>query len=1055
MIISDLAIKNRTTVGVLAFLIVVVGAYSYATLPREAVPDVPIPIILINTSYEGVSPADIESSVTMKIEKKLTGLKGVKEVRSTSAEGLSLIIIEFLPDVRIEDALQYVRDKVDQAKGELPDDQARKEPVVSEINISEFPILIVNMSAPISPARLKLIADDLEDAIEEVPGVLNCDVMGGLEREIRLEIDPDRVTALGLTVPEILKLIPSENVNVSAGGLETPGTKFNVRVPAEFVKPDEVDLLPLATRNGKIIYLSDVATVSDTYKDRDSFARLDGADTITLSVQKRVGANIIDIAGTVKAVLKESQKYIPAGVKFDIVLDMSKNIRDMVADLENNMAAAFVLVLAILLVFMGLRPSLIVALAVPLSMLMGFAIVQAMGYTLNMIVLFSLILAVGMLVDNAIVIVENTYRHQQLGYGRVEAAIRGADEIAWPVITSTLTTVVAFLPMVFWPGMMGNFLSYLPVTVIIVLSASLFVAMVISPTICAAWGVGKLKPERGENWFYGGYRRLLAFMLAHRAATLLLSALVLLGLAMLYRRAQLGVELFLATDPDGAVINIRCPQGTNINESDRLARIVEERIHQAERGLPPGAIKHVVTNVGSSGGRGALFGGASGGPHMANLTLVFPDYDLRPCKSTDVVKAIRDRVTDIPGAEIKVDKEEMGPPTGEAVTVRVIGRDFDKLEELSRKAKEMIADVPGLVYPRSDLEMTRPELAFHVDRRRATLLGVNTAVVGNFLKTAIFGNKVGTYRQFNDEYDITVRLPLSQRTDIQDIFRLRVPNAVGAAVPLSSLGSFEYTGGYGTINHVNQKRVVTLTGGAEGRLENEVLDDVRKRLDKLDLPPGYEIRYAGKREEQEKAVAFLSKAFIVALILIVLVLIAQFNTFTVPLIIMSTVVLSLIGVLLGLLVHRMPFGIIMTGIGVISLAGVVVNNAIVLLDYTRRLQRRGRDLVSAAVEAGATRLRPVLLTAGTTVIGLIPMATGWGFDFHTFQWFWKSQSSEWWRSMAIAVIYGLSFATVLTLAVVPTLYVVLYRLVSRLGLGGLTKVGAEADSTPPAGSEVP
>ena len=403
------------------------------------------------------------------------------------------------------------------------------------------------------------------------------------------------------------------------------------------------------------------------------------------------------------------------------------------------------------------------------------------------------------------------------------------------------------------------------------------------------------------------------------------------------------------------------------------------------------------------------------------------------------IKEIRAAMADIPGAEIKVEKQEEGPPTGEPVTVRIIGRDFGVLERLSEKAKNLIAGVPGLVNLRSDLEATRPELAFRVDRQRAMMLGVNTATVGNYLKTAIFGSKVGTYRQYNDEYDITLRLPLSERVNIEDLFRLRVPNEAGQAVPLSSLGRFEYTGGFGTISRVNQKRVVTLTAGAEGRLGDAVLKDVQAILDKMELPPTYEIKYAGEKEEQDKASAFLGKAFVVAVLLITLILIAQFNTFTVPLIIMSTVILSLIGVFLGLIVHHMPFGIIMTGIGVISLAGVVVNNAIVLLDYTRQLQRRGMDLVEAAIEAGATRLRPVLLTAGTTVIGLWPMAAGVSFDVHTLQWATRSQSSEWWASMAIAVIYGLSFATILTLVVVPSMYVSIYRVASWLGLGGLKK----------------
>jgi len=1044
VILSDAAIRNRTTVGVLSLLIIIGGAYCYLTLPREAAPDIPIPFILVTTSYEGVSPQDIESSITIKIEKELAGLKGVKEITSASQEGLSIITIEFLPDVKVDDAMQYVRDKVDRAKKELP--KEAEDPVLTEISFADFPILIVNISGEASPVRLKLIADELEDIIEAIPGVLNCDVVGGLEREIRLEIDQDKVAAYGLTIPEILSLIPSENVNISAGGLETPGTKFNVRVPAEFVQPDEVDGLVIAVRNGRPIYFTDVAEVRDTFKDRATYSRLgtptpagtiEFQDTITLTVQKRSGQNILFIAEAVRHVLREFQKRAPAGVRFDVTLDQSKDIRMMVADLENNLASGMILVVAVIMLFMGLRTSLIVSAIIPLSMLLSFIIIQALGYTLNMVVLFSLIMALGMLVDNAIVIVENIYRHYTLSGRRVAAATSGTAEVAWPVITSTATTVAAFFPMIFWPGIMGEFMKYLPITLIITLSSSLFVALVINPVLSSMF-VGRGAADHRQSPFVRAYARLLQTALTHRATTLALTLLLLVGLTTLYGKLGHGVELFPNFDPRRASISIRCPQGTNIRQTDAIARLIEQRLTPFANDLT-----RVITNVGT-GGAGDPLGGSSG-EHLATITLTFHDFEVRRRPSAQVVADIRHAITDLVGAEIKVEKEEEGPPTGSAVTVRFIGEDFRELERLSELARQRIADVPGLVNLRSDHEAARPELAFRVDRQRAMLLGVNTAIVGNFLKTAIFGSEVSKYRQFNDEYDITVRLPESQRQSVDDLFRLRVPNAAGQAVPLSSLGRFEYTGGYGTIRRINQKRVVTLTGDAEGRLDTEVLAEVKQRLAGLPVPPGYEIRYAGKDEEQQKAQAFLSKAFVAALLLVALILVAQFNTLSVPLIIMMTVLLSLIGVFLGLIVCAMPFGIIMTGVGVISLAGVVVNNAIVLLDYTRQLERRGLDLLAAAMQAGATRLRPVLLTAGTTILGLIPMATGVSYDFHAMHWATRSESSQWWANMAIAVIFGLGFATLLTLVVVPTLYVTLMRARRRLGFG------AEVNPTPTEG----
>lgn len=1037
MFLTDAAIRNRTTVVVLGLIIILMGATSYVSLPREAAPDIPIPYIMVTTVYEGVSPEDIETSITMKIEKELNGIRGVEEITSSSAEGMSLISVEFAPDVPSEVALQRVRDRVDLAKGELPQDA--EEPIIKEINFAELPIMLISVSGDVSPVQLKAIADQVQDALEATPGVLKVEMAGDLEREIRLEFNPDRLAQYNLTIPEILALIPSENVNISAGGLETSGTKFNVRIPAEFVTPEEVDHLMLTVRDGKPIYLADVAAVRYTFKDRTSFSRLDGADTITLSISKRVGANAVQISQYIKAVIAEAQKRVPSVVKFDITYDMSKMIRSMVADLENNIASALILVTVVLLLFLGWRPSTIVAMIIPLSMLITFFLIQALGHTLNMIVLFSLILVLGMLVDNAIVIVENIYRHLQLGYSRMDAAILGAREVAWPVTTSTFTTVCAFLPMMFWPGVMGDFMKYLPITLTLGLLASLFVGLVFNPVICSVWAGRAPKPRQKDHWFIGSYRRIQEAGLYNPGLTLFLAFCLLVGLGILYAKIGKGTEFFPSEDPERAVIDIRAPQGTNIHETDRLARIIEERLVPYRPWL-----KHVITNVGSAGGANMGLIASAGGSHLAGITLVFHDFVERQRPSNDVIAEVREAIADIAGAEIKIEKEEGGPPTGAPVTVRIVGEDFKTLERISEEARRRIATVPNVVNLRSDFEAARPELAFTVDRRVAMMLGVNTATVGNFLKMAVFGSKVGTYREYNEEYDITVRLPLADRTRVDDLYRLRIPNPTGEAVALSSLGGFTYRGGFGTINRVDQKRVITLTADAEGRLGSAVLADVQKQLESLDVPLGYELRYAGEKEEQDKAQAFLSKAFVIALLLVVMVLVIQFNSLMVPFIIMTTVALSLIGALVGLLVCGLPFGIIMTGIGIISLAGVVVNNAIVLLAYTQQLQREGMDLIAAASKAGVTRLRPVLLTAATTIIGLIPMAVGVSYDFHTFSWATKSESAQWWRNMAVVVIFGLAFATILTLVVVPSLYVMLTRLTQWLGFGHAETEGPSA-----------
>ncbi|NLF32402.1 MAG: efflux RND transporter permease subunit [Planctomycetes bacterium] len=1041
MFISNLALKNRTTVAVLILLITVAGVFSYAMLPRESAPDVPIPYVLVSTVYEGVSPEDVETAVTMKIEQELTGIKGVKEIRSTSREGLSFIQIEFDPDIDVEDALQYVRDKVDQAKPELP--SGAEEPALTEVNISEFPILIASLSGDISPERLRLIAEELEDRIERIAGVLDCEVTGALEREIRLEFDPDRLAAYAISIDELISLIPGENVNISAGGLQTPGTRFNVRVEAEFADPADIDHLLLTVRDGRPIYLNDVATVVDTFKDRETFSRLDGDPSITLSVKKRAGANIVQVAQHVKAIFNEARSKLPAGVEVDVTSDQSKDTLMMVRDLENNILSGLVLVVAVLMFAMGLRTSLIVALVIPLSMLMSFAILQAMHITLNMVVLFSLILALGMLVDNAIVIVENIYRYRQQGAGRLEAARAATAEVAWPVISSTATTVAAFAPLIFWPGIMGEFMKYLPITVIVVLSSSLFVALVINP-VAASMLIRVRRPSDSvierPGRFMSAYRRLVYASLhsaPNRAVTLIVAFLVLAGVRVLYGKYHHGVELFPQPDPQQAVINIRAPQGTNVSRTDELARLVERRI--AEIGRRENLeLEHVLTNVGSPGGMVGL-GEQPVGPHVADVRLIFKDFEDRRRRTGDVIAGLRPLLADIPGAEIKVDKMEEGPPVGAPVTLEISGDDFKVLEALSRDVVARIQGTPGMVDLRSDFEPSRPELQFVPDRRRTMLLGVNTNMIGQFLQTAVFGREVGIYRQFNDEYDITLRLPLSQRTNIEDLLRLTIPNAQGDPVPLSSLGRFEYRGGFGDIRRVDQKRVITLTADAEGRPGPAVLADVRARLDGLDLPTGYSLAYTGENEEQQEAMGFLGQAYAIAILAILMILVAQFNTMGAPVIILITVILSLAGVGVGLLVTGTPFVVIMTGIGVVSLAGVVVNNAIVLLDYTRQLEKQGKGLLDAAVEAGMTRLRPVLLTAITTILGLVPMATGIAFDFRQMRLVTGSESSQWWAPLANAMIFGLGFTTLLTLVVVPAMYVAMYSLLERLGFGGLRR----------------
>ncbi|MDT8424005.1 MAG: efflux RND transporter permease subunit [Desulfuromonadales bacterium] len=1017
MLITNISIRQRSTVFALMLIAVIVGTYSYLVLPRESNPDVTIPYVFVVTTYEGVASADIETLITDHIERKLKGLKEVEEIRSISAEGSSMITIEFNTEVDIDDALQWVRDKVDQAKGDLPAD-LENDPSIIEVNMAEFPILTVAVSGAVDELILKAVAEELEDRIEEVSGVLDVVLTGGREREVRVEFDPERLAAYRISFAEIVAAIQRENVNTPGGSLDIGKGKYLLRIPGEFTQPEQIDNLVMITRDGRPVYYKDVAAIDFTFKDRISHARLNGAESVTLAVKKRAGENIINVTDRVFALLDVARSQLPTGVSLAVTLNQSKDIRRMVGELENNILSGLILVVAVLFFFLGLRNSIFVALAIPFSMLISFVVLNALSITLNMVVLFSLILALGMLVDNAIVIVENIYRHMQEGAGRAAAACAAAAEVGWPVISSTLTTLCAFLPMAFWPDLIGEFMKFLPITLIITLSASLFVALVITPVLCATFmhvAPQEVQPDIERTRMIRFYRRFLDGALRWRGTTILAATVTMIAAVMLFTLFSAGVEFFPDGEPNRAFVELKSPEGTGLETSNELARRVEAIARQeadirfvtGEAGVPPSG-EAASSGVGQS--------------HMSKVSLEFVERAQRKESSDRVLARIRGAMADFSGAEIKVEKAKNGPPTGPPVSVEISGENVAILESVLASARKQIKDVPGLVDLKDDLSRAKPEIRVIVDREKAALLGLSTAEISGMVKAAISGTKVGTYRDGQDEYDIVARLPERRRQALADIENLLIPTATGAPVPLLSVASLEIGSGFGAIRHIDQDRVVTLTANTLGRNSNAVLKDVQARLATLELPAGYRINFSGEQEEQQKAADFLSKAFLVALFLISLILITQFNSLAKTLIVMSSVMLSLTGVFIGLTVTQMPFGVIMTGIGIVSLAGVVVNNAIVLIDYINQLRQQGMALHDALLRAGTVRFRPVMLTAITTILGLLPMAVGVSFDFHTFAWEIGGESAQWWGPMAVAVIFGLAFATLLTLVVVPVLY---------------------------------
>lgn len=1015
MLISNVSIDRRSTVFALMLIILIVGIYSYMVLPRESTPDITVPYVLVVTPYEGVTPDDIESLITYPIERKLKGLKDVEKISSVSAEGSSMITIEFVPDVNIDNALQWVRDKVDQAKGDLPND-LENDPSVLEINLSEFPILMVAISGDVDETILKTVGEKLEEKIEEISGVLDVVLTGGREREIRVEFDPDRLYAYRISLSEIVRAIRQENVNIPGGSIDIGQGKYLLRIPGEFTEPDEIDNLVLTERDGKVIYFKDVARIVDSFEDRISYARLNGKQSVSLAIKKRSGANIIEVADRVFALLAAADELVPSGIELSVTFNQSKDIRRMVAELENNIITGLILVVLVLFMFLGLRNSIFVAIAIPFSMLLSFAILQLLGITLNMVVLFSLILALGMLVDNAIVIVENIYRHMDEGHPGIAAAKIAVAEVGWPIISSTATTLCAFFPMTFWPGIMGEFMKFLPLTLIISLSASLFVALVINPTICGHFmSVGRNraqienKPAKIIQW----YGNILEYALKQRLLVVITSFLLLFGICAAYAVLGHGVELFPDIQPNLAYVEIKAPEGANLAASNALSQQVEAVA------VPEGDIRHVVAEIGVSG---SDRGGGSAQSNITKISLDFVEREERKEDSRVVLDRIRTAVAPISGAEFKVEKQEEGPPTGPPVSVEISGDNIVILDQLVAEARRRIKDIVGLVDLKDDFSKAKPEIRIDVDREKASLLQLSTAEISEMVKAAISGTKLGVYREGEDEYDIIARMPAERRTSVADIENLLIPAADGSPVPLSTIAKVELGAGFGSIRHIDQKRVVTISADTFGRNSNEVLLDVQDRLASLQLPAGYQVNYSGEQEEQQKAAAFLSKAFVGAILLIMLVLITQFNSVLQTLIVMTSVLLSLTGVFLGLMITSTPFGIIMTGIGIISLAGVVVNNAIVLIDYINLLLKDGMELNTALIRAGTVRFRPVLLTAATTILGLLPMAIGISFDFKTFSWVIGGESADWWGPMAVAVIFGLAFATLLTLVVVPVLY---------------------------------
>ena len=1095
--LTSFAIDHRTSSVVLLLLITITGLASYQAIPKESFPEIEVPVIAVNTIYPGVSPADIETLVTRPIEEELSTISEIKELSSTSVEGYSNVVAEFETTVDIEEALQQMREKVDLARPELPQDA--EEPSIVEFSFSEVPIMQVNLAGDFDLVYLKEIAEDLQDELESIPEILRVDVRGGLEREVKVDVHLSRLQFYNLALQDVIDAISTENVNIPGGSIDVGNQKFLVRVDGEFDDPGLIEDLVITADDGGPVYIRDLADVEFGFAERESFARLDGSPVVTLAIVKRSGENIIETADRVKVVIEEMEPLFPATLTVKITGDMSRDIFSMVSSLENNIISGLILIVSVLLFFLGLRTSLFVAISIPSSMFLSFGVLRLLGVSMNMVVLFSLILALGMLVDNAIVVVENIYRYVERGWDRRLAARKATGEVAGPVIAATLTTLAAFAPLLFWPGISGEFMSYLPTTLIVTLSSSLFVALVIVPTLCSMfilqegeepppltraarltligvsagvtlgfalanpltavlllatagllWALYRFVLKRAAAFFQDWWlERAIVFYEAQLTRALDRPALVLAGSGgllvvtiLLFGQFNAGVEYFPeAIPPRQIMIDVDAPTGTRADFTDRLVRRIEDKLPAYDGVALDG--ESVVATVGGGGGGGNPMGGGPGGPDAGQVTISMVEFQDQRTDAFETLALLQGSIgDDLAGADISVDKAEEGPATGPPVNVELVGSDPELLNQL---ADQMIATLQAdpvyarLVRLNSNLDDARPELGVRVDREKAALYGLSTLRVGQAIRGAIQGIEAAKYRTGNDEYDIIVRLAEEDRDEIGTLAELTVLSE-GDPIPLLSVASWEVGEGAGSIQRLDMDRSVTVSSEVRaGYNSNAVLGEVQLALAGFaeSLPPGYQIRYTGENEEQAEAQAFLTTAFLMALFLIGFILISQFNSLVKPFIILTSVLMSTVGVLLGLMVFRMPFGIIMTGVGIISLAGIVVNNAIVLIDYIDILRARdGVGRRDALVLGGMTRFRPVVLTAVTTALGLVPLAIGLNFDFFGLygslapDLFWGGDQAAWWGPMAIAVIAGIIFATFLTLIVVP----VMYQVVDDIGL---------------------
>jgi len=1107
------AIDNKTSIYVLAVFITLLGISSYRSIPKEQFPEIVIPTILVNTIYPGTSPEDIENLVTRPIEKQLKGINGVKKITSNSLQDVSSIAVEFNTDVDVPEAKQRVKDAVDRSKSDLPTNLL-SDPDVMDIDFSEIPIMFIQISGNYDLDQLKKYAEVAQDRIESLNEITRVDIVGALEREIQINVDMYKAQASSVTLTDVDRAIAAENLTISAGTISTFGMKRSIRVQGQFANLDVIGNIILKSASGATVYLKDVAEIKDTFKEQESFSRLNGQNVITLNVVKKSGKNLLEASDKIKAILDKDlvNKEFPADLKLTLTGEQSRYTRNTLEELNNTIIIGMILVTLVLMFFMGFTNAFFVGLAVPLSMFIAFMIMPGLGFTMNMIVMFGLIFALGIVVDDAIVVIENIHRTHQKQPDIKIAAKQAAGEVFLPILSGTLTTLAPFFPLAFWPGIVGKFMFYIPVTLIITLFASLFVAYIINPVFAVsfmqheydapdkrkvkkrmvieilvalgiaalsyafyasnhselAFGIGNffvlvallilffhtlLNPyikwwqESGWPWFMRMYEKQLRFFLQGRNPWYMLIGVIALFVITIFVTGIRSpkVLFFPENMPNSINVMVQMPVGTDQLVTDSVTGIVEERVTKVLGKNNPD-VESIITNIALGAGDEMDFS-RNLAAEKGKVTVNFVEYKNRVgINTTEYLDKIREVVKNIPGAEISTDKNRSGPPTGKPINIEVTGENMADLIHDAGAFKNYLdsLQIPGIEDLKSDFQENKPEIAINIDRVRANHEGISTGQIAMEIRTAVLGKEVSKYKMNEDEYPIQLRYSFDTRANINNLINLKITyrdmnSGLLRQIPLSSLASIEYVDSYGGIKRQNLKRIITLSSGVlTGYTANEIVAQVNKLAADYPLREGVQIKLTGEQEDQAETQAFLGKAMMIAIGLIFFILITQFNSISKTLIILSEVIFSIIGVLLGIVIFNMSISIIMTGLGIVALGGIVVRNGILIVEFIDTLKERGMKTREAIVQAGKTRITPVILTATATILGLVPLAIGFNLNFETL--FTElnphihigGDNVMFWGPLSWTIIFGLSFATFLTLLFVPAMYIIAYEMKIRL-----------------------